>query len=375
MKAILVEDEPYVLQLNKQMLEKTGIIELVATFVNPAEAIPAIITLQPEILFIDIEMPGMNGFHVIDAVIDQVPQLEIVFITSYPQYALKAFEVHALDYLVKPLTSQQVQRLLTRLLNRRQLMSQRVEDKPQQPFTIQLFGRFKIISPSGLEEVKWLSAKSEELLLFLLVQTDYSATKEAIIDALWPEVDSELADINFHTSMHRLKKTLLAVNYPIGINKQNGRYHLILDHVTCDKVIFDRGIKELARFNIGIKKEFEAWFEIYQGQLLEHYPYPWLHAYRQHYLQQYVDLLRVYFETNKHLHSDNEIERILLRAIKFSPLEEELQDSLLFFWCEQGKHTLFIRHYKQLQELWRSELDAEPPARWQVWYQELVKEK
>lgn len=375
MKAIMVEDEPYVLLLNKQLLEKSGNIEFIATFVNPAEAIPTIIELQPDILFIDIEMPGMNGFQVIEAVLDQVPQLEIVFITSYPQFALKAFEVHALDYLLKPLTSQQVQRMLPRLLNRLQSQTPLETAIPRQSCTIQLFGRFKIISPSGLEEVKWLSAKSEEILLFLLVQKDYTATKEAIIDALWPEMSSQLADINFHTSMHRLKKTLLMAQLAIQIHKNKGHYSLTLDHVKCDKTFFDRGMKDVAQSSVGVKQQFEAWFEIYQDHLLEHYPYSWLHAYRQHYLQQYVYLLRNYFENNKHLHTDNEIEQILLRAVKFSPLDEELQDCLLLFWYERGKHTLFIRHYKRLHELWRTEIDLDLPTRWQAWYQELIRKK
>jgi two-component system LytT family response regulator len=97
----VVDDEPLARDGVKLLIERDPDVELIGECGNGADAVRAIQRLSPDLVFLDIQMPEMNGFDVVAALEpDALPQ--IVFVTAYDQYALRAFDVHALDYLLKP---------------------------------------------------------------------------------------------------------------------------------------------------------------------------------------------------------------------------------------------------------------------------------
>jgi two-component system LytT family response regulator len=99
-KTVIVDDEPLACRRIRRLLQTDPEIQVVATCTNGPEAVKAIEQHRPELLFLDIQMPGMNGFGVIEAIEHIQPQ--IIFVTAYDRYAIQAFDVHALDYLLKP---------------------------------------------------------------------------------------------------------------------------------------------------------------------------------------------------------------------------------------------------------------------------------
>ena len=101
LRALIVDDEPLARQRIRQLLQKSVDVEVVGECANGVEAVQAIEDLGPDLVFLDIQMPELDGFGVIEAVgADRMPAT--LFITAYDQHALRAFEVHALDYLLKP---------------------------------------------------------------------------------------------------------------------------------------------------------------------------------------------------------------------------------------------------------------------------------
>jgi two-component system, LytTR family, response regulator len=100
-KTVIVDDEPLARRNLRLLLEKDPQIEIVDECRNGPEAVQAIQNLTPDLIFLDIQMPEMDGFDVL-AKVDAQQILSIIFVTAFDQYALKAFEVHALDYLLKP---------------------------------------------------------------------------------------------------------------------------------------------------------------------------------------------------------------------------------------------------------------------------------
>ncbi|GAA0819071.1 LytTR family DNA-binding domain-containing protein [Colwellia sp. D2M02] len=102
-KSIIVDDEPLARRGLAVRLAEYHDIELIAQCCNGREAIEAIRAYSPDLMFLDIQMPGLNGFDVIESVIEQGLKMPVVvFVTAFDQYAIKAFEVHALDYILKP---------------------------------------------------------------------------------------------------------------------------------------------------------------------------------------------------------------------------------------------------------------------------------
>ena len=116
-KAIIVDDEELARKGLAMRLESFNDIEVVKEAKNAKEAMEAISIFEPDICFLDIQMPGFTGFDVLTR-IDELPQ--IIFSTAYDQYALKAFEVHAVDYLLKPYTKDRFKVAVDRLFQNKE---------------------------------------------------------------------------------------------------------------------------------------------------------------------------------------------------------------------------------------------------------------
>jgi two-component system, LytTR family, response regulator len=100
-KVLIADDEVLARKFIHRMLKPDPEVEIVAECNNGAEAVAMIRKEKPDLVFLDVQMPEMNGFAVLDAVkLDHLP--EIIFTTAYEAYAIRAFELHALDYLLKP---------------------------------------------------------------------------------------------------------------------------------------------------------------------------------------------------------------------------------------------------------------------------------
>jgi len=112
-KTIIVDDEPLARCNLRVLLERDAQIEILEECRNGREAVKAINTLSPDLIFLDIQMPEMDGFDVLAQVGPEHIQ-GIIFVTAFDQYALKAFDVHALDYLLKPFDDERFARALER---------------------------------------------------------------------------------------------------------------------------------------------------------------------------------------------------------------------------------------------------------------------
>src|SRR4030095_3002509 len=100
-RVLIVDDEPLARGVLREMLQSDPEVVIVGECGNGKEAVAAIKDLNPDLLFLDIQMPEMGGFEVLDA-LEEGEAPHLVFVTAYDQYAVKAFEVHALDYILKP---------------------------------------------------------------------------------------------------------------------------------------------------------------------------------------------------------------------------------------------------------------------------------
>jgi two-component system LytT family response regulator len=116
-RTLLVDDERPARRKMLRFLESAPDFEVVGEASDGAEAIATIERLQPDLVFLDVQMPKLDGFAVASALKDPLP--EIVFVTAHDKFALKAFEVHALDYLLKPYDDERFQKVLERVRKRR----------------------------------------------------------------------------------------------------------------------------------------------------------------------------------------------------------------------------------------------------------------
>lgn len=126
MKAIIIDDERLARQELKNLLAPYPELQIVGEANNAETAIELIKQEKPDVIFLDIQMPGKNGFDLLEE-ISGVP--EVVFVTAYDEYAIRAFEVNALDYLLKPVQSSRLAETVKKLLNKDN--SEKAESKEQ----------------------------------------------------------------------------------------------------------------------------------------------------------------------------------------------------------------------------------------------------
>lgn len=116
LKAIAIDNEKTALTQLEKMAAANGGIDILAKFTDPVEGLETLKKLQPHLVFLDIDMPVISGIYLAEQVVKFCPVTGIVFVTSFDDYALKAFELNALDYLLKPLTEKRFDQCIEKIL-------------------------------------------------------------------------------------------------------------------------------------------------------------------------------------------------------------------------------------------------------------------
>ena len=142
LRAIIVDDEPLARRGLKLRIDHIEEVEVVAECKNGREAIRAVTDLTPDLIFLDIQMPGLNGFDVVARLQHEIPQ--IIFTTAYDHYAIEAFSVHAVDYLLKPIEQERLQEAVNRVLYTQKLNNTEAEKERLLAMIMSITGRSEI---------------------------------------------------------------------------------------------------------------------------------------------------------------------------------------------------------------------------------------
>lgn len=176
-KVILVDDEEPSRNLLKEYLRDYPDLNIVAECKNGIEAISVINVLRPDLVFLDIQMPGKNGFDVLTE-IEHIPQ--VIFSTAYDRYAIKAFEVNAVDYLLKPFTKERLAVAINKVLSQDAgavtNMKKLMESLMQKSFPERILVEHgnKLISLQ-VKDILWLEAQNDYTRIHTLKQSFLSS--------------------------------------------------------------------------------------------------------------------------------------------------------------------------------------------------------
>jgi DNA-binding LytR/AlgR family response regulator len=171
MKALIADDEPLLaIALKSALAEAWPELEIAAVVPNGLQAVEAAERLKPEVAFLDIQMPGMTGLEAAEEIVERMgdAQPAIVFVTAYDEHALKAFELAAADYVLKPVTVERLARTVERLKHRRsdpdlaaQLRQLLAVPRAAQPLTQIRAGTGNTVRMIPLEEVCYFQSSDK----------------------------------------------------------------------------------------------------------------------------------------------------------------------------------------------------------------------
>ena len=194
-KTLIVDDEPLARRNLRLLLERDPQIEILGECRNGKEAVKAIESSRPDLIFLDIQMPEMDGFDVIENVGAEHVQA-IVFVTAFDQYALKAFEVHALDYLLKPYDDLRFTQTLQRAKSQ-------IETREISKVSKRLLALLE-----ERESQKGLSTREKPYLTRLMIKLASRVVLLKVDDIDWIEADGNYAKLHVGKKSHLLREKM-----------------------------------------------------------------------------------------------------------------------------------------------------------------------
>ena len=186
LRAIYVDDEVYNHVLLRELVKQNTDISLIGTFTNGYEALSGCHILKPDVAFIDIEMPGINGLELAIQMQQSNNSLNVVFVTAFRQYAIDAFRVNAVDYLLKPIDGRELNRVIAKLKLNRKRAGEIPEEHEGTAPQIVVLGKSGIKKDGVYKDLKWSTHKVKEAFFYLLLKNDSFIDKWVLCDLLWP---------------------------------------------------------------------------------------------------------------------------------------------------------------------------------------------
>jgi len=221
-KAVIVDDEPKAVQsLSWELTNFNSDIEIVNTFTNPEEALVYLEDYTPDCLFLDIQMPSMDGFQFLDKLNNK--DIAVVFTTAYDEYAIKALKREALDYLLKPIDSddlsdtlKKIKKFKSRIINSEKLENILLDfnsKNNQKKITISTEGKLIFLK---LEDILFVESDGNYCTLFLIDNQKILVTKKLKeIDSLLP-IDSFFRSHNSYIiNLNKIKEFLKTEGYVV----------------------------------------------------------------------------------------------------------------------------------------------------------------
>lgn len=198
-RTLIVDDEPLARERIRQLLRKEPDIEILAECADGRDAVAAIAKYKPDLVFLDVQMPELDGFGVLGQ-LDRRTMPAIVFVTAYDQFALRAFEVHALDYLLKPFDSDRFKKALERA-------RERIQRQPGEELSRRVSELLADLKP-GSKQQNRLAIKSGGRVLFLKIDE---------ID--WVEAADNYVSLHVGNESHLHRETMAALEARLPADK------------------------------------------------------------------------------------------------------------------------------------------------------------
>ncbi|WP_141503619.1 response regulator [Paenibacillus luteus] len=292
MKVIIVDDEYYALRNLKSKLEKIADVEVVAMYDDPAAALEEMSSIQPDLAFLDIEMPEIDGIALLGMMFKKRPDMDFVFTSAYHAYVTDTLETKALDFLVKPVKFEQLYVTLEKIkkIRSKSGMGHKME--------IQCFGDFAVYINGKLIDDNWRTKKTEELFAYLLCMNGKYVSRERIINDLWPNLEMEKGYANLYTTQYNLKKRFDAFGIHDLIKSRLGNIWLNIEDIKMDLLDFDH-ISENYDADKSKIEILEQMVELYKGMLFESKLYSWTLSLQQPYEVRFDNALHILIQFYK----------------------------------------------------------------------------
>jgi two-component SAPR family response regulator len=370
-QAVLLDDERLALVKLEFMLKEIESVHIVASYTDPLQAVQEAPALEPDVIFIDIEMPEMSGLQAAAILQEICPNTNIVFVTAYNQYAVEAFEVNAIDYILKPVRHDRLLKTIQRLEDKLRLVPNSTRIAPG--VTIRCFQSLRFEREGQpLNNLRWRTSKAQELFAFLLHNRNRFVSKDTLIDLLWPDFNLKKASTHLYTTIYQVRQCLKQSEVDLHISNVSGGegYTLETGSMLIDAVQWEHNILALESITEDNCADHQSLFDLYSGHYFGDYDYLWAEGERQRlrtiWLHHAIGMADFYVDSSR----IPEAVTIYQRIVQPQPYFEQGHLGLMKVYDSIGERSAVEEQYKNLTDLLKGDLSIGLPAVVQDWYEQ-----
>ncbi|WP_171634899.1 response regulator [Paenibacillus plantarum] len=376
MKVILVDDDPTMHLILSKMLRKLPEVYVVGTFTDTKSA-ASFLHEHTEIglAFVDIAMKGENGIEFAARLGSSGSSVQLVFVTSHKDFALEAYELSVIDYLVKPVSQERLQRAVHRALtNWRAFHSPTVQVPPlQYAGQIVITGLGDVVVSNEAGRVKWISRKCTELFAYLLLYRGRRIPRSKLVTDIFGGMEQAGAESYLNTTVYQLRKSLEPLGMREVIRSENDGYALELKDSSIDYVEFEAQVEELQTIDASQVEIALSVERLYRGDLFGDKAYVWAIHETERYSQMYASFVKRLVASLISLGDISTSSKLLLKLNENNPLDESVISYLMIVHEMAGDKKGLTARYTNYVRLLNQELGIRPSEELTILYDSLVR--
>lgn len=300
-----------------------------------------------DLVFLDVEMQGESGLDLLDQLTTNYPEISIVVVTAHERYAIQAFEFSVFDYILKPV---ELRRLTKTLLRFQNTKTTKTINSSTQTLSIKTLEdlSFKLSEDYEYQTLKWRTAKSKELFLYLLQQREKLVLKSELIENIWNNHQVEKGLSHLYVSVYYIRQTITPYADFIKIMSINDGYKLVTKNVKLFRMEWIKDIKNLPQLSDKTINIYQDTLNKYDGGYLEKENYNWSESERYKFESVFVcnaQKIGDYFYEKGAFESATEW---YFRVVELTIGNEEVIFKLMKIYDKRGYGVLVDFYYKKL---------------------------
>lgn len=387
MKIMLVDDEKLALLQLERMLtnafSERGLLERITeihSFQRVSEALAHAQLNPPDLVFLDIHMPEMTGLKAAEHIQQIVPDVDIIFVTAFDEFAVKAFELNALDYLLKPVAAARLQKTMDRVLASYAASEAQTENEKPIAFKQKIYclNHIRFQSSDGTIFVpKWRTAKAQELFAFLLHHRGAIVPKHVILNMFVPELDKKRAMTQLYTVIYQIRKCMKEANFKLIIETdsiQEG-YRLLLEDTVVDIEEWEASLISLATDDANNYEQLEQLLHQFDGDYMGNYEYMWAENERERLRRLWMDHAKRLMQHQYAAKEWESLTRLGDRLVGMNPYEFDCSVLIMEAYDHLGQYDKLKHFYYKQEKHIREELDLPLPDNMISWFQTWLKNR
>lgn len=366
-RAMLIDDEQPALDELEYQLHRYDCIEIVSMLQDPRRVLENVMKIRPDVVFLDIDMPGENGLELALKIQELHFGIIIVFVTAYSEYALDAFQAFPLDYLLKPIDEKRLDRTMEHLV---QAANEKENSGQTGSTVVHCFRNFEAFHETYSKiPIKFPTRQTKELFAYLICHYGQTIPREELILNIFGGKSDKKSLNLLYVTVYNLRRALEDAKIGRNIIKITGSYRLEVSDGVCDYVDFSKFVETNSFLDDSNIAAAERAAKLYAGAYLQNEDYFWVDEVRTKLELQYETLMLNIAEYYSELEELQKAEHFLITLIQYDPLSETGNRSLLELYMREGNREKFRRQYEIYEKILREELQTTPARQFVAFYQ------